>query len=130
VALEELYLAHNGFDSLAHLPPSLQRLRVLDLGGNKIAQVPPALGTWPELEDLWMNDNAVASAADACGVSSASALKTLYLEGNPFARADDYHERILSVAPATLRQLDALQLNANWPDLVARAPSAPVGAPS
>jgi protein phosphatase 1 regulatory subunit 7 len=121
-ALEELYLAHNGLLTFDDLPRSLSRLRLLDVAGNSIADV-CELGGWPQLEDLWLNDNKIPTLAAAGRLASSPALQTLYIEGNPLVDSPAYVEKVLAFAPTTLRQLDALTLAADWVAKVARAPA-------
>ncbi|KAJ1629919.1 hypothetical protein T492DRAFT_593338 [Pavlovales sp. CCMP2436] len=134
VALEELYVAHNGLSSFVDLPRTLTRLRVLDAAGNRIEAV-AELTPFPLLEDLWLNDNCIGTMAAAAAVAASLRLQTLYLEGNPLAQANDaYAVQLLAFAPASLRQLDAIVLAPDWVCKVSRSPPPPpeqlVGAPA
>ncbi|RZC13854.1 Protein phosphatase 1 regulatory inhibitor subunit PPP1R7-like isoform C [Glycine soja] len=83
VALEELYLSHNGIAKMEGLS-SLVNLRVLDVSSNKITLVDDIVNL-TKLEDLWLNDNQIASLegiAEAV-TGSKEKLTTIYLENNP-----------------------------------------------
>lgn len=108
VALEELYLSHNGIAKMEGLS-SLVNLRVLDVSSNKITLVDDIVNLtkylystdnllygfalvdslphiiYCRLEDLWLNDNQIASLegiAEAV-TGSKEKLTTIYLENNP-----------------------------------------------
>jgi protein phosphatase 1 regulatory subunit 7 len=109
VALEELYLSHNGITKMEGLS-SLVNLRVLDVSSNKLTSVDdiPNLTQYVyssisfltnelwllislprliyyRLEDLWLNDNQIESLegfAEAVA-GSRQKLTTIYLENNP-----------------------------------------------
>jgi protein phosphatase 1 regulatory subunit 7 len=111
VALEELYLSHNGITKMEGLS-SLVNLRVLDVSSNKLTSVDdiPNLTQYVyssisfltnelllislprliyyRLEDLWLNDNQIESLegfAEAVA-GSRQKLTTIYLENNPCVR--------------------------------------------
>ena len=89
-ALEELYLSHNGIVELAGLA-ALPRLRVLDVGANRVSGVADLAHAPPTLTDLWLNDNAIASLgglASALRAGGASgSITCAYLAGNPGVEA-------------------------------------------
>ena len=65
--LEELYLSFNGIDRLAGLR-ALRRLKILDLGNNRIAKLEASdLEGLECLEDLWLNDNSIPFLAGLLG---------------------------------------------------------------
>ncbi|CAA6672874.1 unnamed protein product [Spirodela intermedia] len=86
VALEELYLSHNGITRMEGLS-SLENLRVLDISNNKLTLV-EGISDLTRLEDLWLNDNQIPSleGLDAAVSGSREKLTTLYLENNPCSR--------------------------------------------
>ncbi|WMV29415.1 hypothetical protein MTR67_022800 [Solanum verrucosum] len=59
VALEELYLSHNGIVKMEGLS-TLVNLRVLDVSANKLTEIND-IENLTKLEDLWLNDNNIAS---------------------------------------------------------------------
>lgn len=105
--LTELYLSHNGIERIEGVS-SLTNLSVLDVSANAIARV-EGIAALVNLTEFWANDNAITD-LDEVGaeLAGAAGLQTVYLEGNPCARADDYQERALAVLPQALTQLDAL----------------------
>ena len=104
-SLEELYLSHNGIGRLEGLAP-LTRLKVLDVSSNRVAVV-EGLGTLTRLEDLWLNDNAIATldGLERALAAQRASLTTVYLSGNPCARAEGYRGALLALLP-NLAQLD------------------------
>ncbi|KAG2410977.1 Protein phosphatase 1 regulatory inhibitor subunit PPP1R7-like protein [Vigna angularis] len=83
IALEELYLSHNGISKMEGLS-TLVNLRVLDVSSNKLTSVDD-ITNLTQLEDLWLNDNQIASLegiAEAV-VGCREKLTTIYLEHNP-----------------------------------------------
>lgn len=113
VALEELYLSHNGIAKMEGLS-SLVNLRVLDVSSNKITSVDDIVNLtkyayfsvsgstdnllyvltlvdslprliYCRLEDLWLNDNQIASLEGIAEAVSGSKekLTTIYLKNNP-----------------------------------------------
>ncbi|CAI0403977.1 unnamed protein product, partial [Linum tenue] len=94
VALEELYLSHNGIEKMEGLS-TLVNLRVLDVSSNKLTSVDD-IQNLPKLEDLWLNDNRIeslGSISDAVA-GSREKLTTIYLANNPCVRF-----------PTTIKQL-------------------------
>lgn len=81
----------------------------MDLGANRIVEIPPPLHALTELEDLWLNDNRIASFADVENLvpMAAAALRTLYLERNPIATDFEYRKKIEVLMPQ-LEQIDAV----------------------
>src|SRR3954447_22919777 len=56
--LEELYVYERGLTAVpADLPERLPRLRILDLGHNRLASVPASLGALRGLDVLYLHDN-------------------------------------------------------------------------
>jgi len=111
VALEELYLSHNGISKMEGLS-ALVNLRVLDVSNNKLTSVDdiqnltkyftfpllqtdfcllvicflhPDFNLTYRLEDLWLNDNQIESleAITEAVTGSKEKLTTIYLENNP-----------------------------------------------
>lgn len=74
-----------------------------------LAPEPSARLTLPQLTDLWMNDNVIASLEDvAAGLAAQrGTLTCVYLRGNPCAEEDPaaYRERVRALLPR-LEQLD------------------------
>ena len=58
VQLDQLYLSHNGIESVGGGLAGNTELGTLDLAGNRIRQV-DGVAHLGELEDLWLNDNEV-----------------------------------------------------------------------
>lgn len=109
VALEELYLSHNGIAKMEGLS-SLVNLRVLDVASNKLTEIngianltrceKERTSLWickvcyspkkiknlgSRLEDLWLNDNQISSLdnLDEAVGGFRENLTTIYLERNP-----------------------------------------------
>ena len=103
--LRELYLSHNGIDSIAGVG-GLVNLRVLDVSNNRIAAI-EGLEELKDLEDLWANDNAIDSMENVVtGLAGPSAsLHTVNLQGNPVATSEAYKATLLHTLP-NLRELD------------------------
>jgi hypothetical protein len=61
-----------------------------------------------QLEDLWLNDNQIASldGLEEALISQRHSLTTIYMENNPAAKAADYKTRMLQLLP-NLSQLDS-----------------------
>ncbi|KAK1289487.1 hypothetical protein QJS10_CPB18g01104 [Acorus calamus] len=106
VALEELYLSHNGIAKMEGLS-SLENLRVLDVSSNKLTSVDD-IESLTRLEDLWLNDNQIVS-LDVIGsavLGSREKLTTIYLEHNPCAKSPDYSTTLRQIFP-NLQQVDS-----------------------
>lgn len=106
VALEELYLSHNGISKMEGLS-SLVNLRVLDVSSNKLSSVNDIQNlTW--LEDLWLNDNQIESLEDLAEAAAGSRekLATIYLENNPCAKSPSYSATLRQVFP-NIQQIDS-----------------------
>ncbi|KAJ8643237.1 hypothetical protein MRB53_004985 [Persea americana] len=87
IALEELYLSHNGILKMEGLS-TLVNLRVLDVSSNKLTAVSD-IENLTRLEDLWLNDNQIATLEDidSAVAGSRERLTTIYLEHNPCVKA-------------------------------------------
>jgi len=95
-SLEELYLSHNGIRVLEGLD-ALPKLRVLDVSSNRLTALGgggggggaggAALAAQSQLEDLWLNDNAIDDFSRLREDLAAcrGTLSTVYLDGNPAA---------------------------------------------
>ena len=59
------------------------------------------------LEELWLSDNAIRTAADLSPLRDLPCLQTIRLSGCPIAATPDYVDAVRQNAPATLTQLDA-----------------------
>mmetsp|Transcript_15462 Transcript_15462/g.35328 ORF Transcript_15462/g.35328 Transcript_15462/m.35328 type:complete len:389 (+) Transcript_15462:67-1233(+) len=113
--LTHLYMGHNNLPDLPDDVAKLTELVEIDLARNAITLIRPfpQLG---KLEELWLNDNQVASMDEVSNLRAFPALRTVYLERNPIhglgnpASEERYKEAILQAVP-DLAQLDALRLN-------------------
>ncbi|XP_016497535.1 protein phosphatase 1 regulatory inhibitor subunit PPP1R7 homolog [Nicotiana tabacum] len=106
VALEELYLSHNGIEKMEGLS-TLVNLRVLDVSANKLTEIND-IENLTKLEDLWLNDNNIASLV---GLAEAVAgakekLTTIYLERNPCAQSPNYTSSLRQIFP-NIEQIDS-----------------------
>lgn len=106
VALEELYLSHNGIAKMEGLS-SLVNLRVLDVSSNKITQVND-IQNLTQLEDLWLNDNQIESFEDLAEAVAGSKekLTTIYLENNPCGKTQNYSATLRGIFP-NIQQIDS-----------------------
>ncbi|KAK4373007.1 hypothetical protein RND71_008391 [Anisodus tanguticus] len=106
VALEELYLSHNGIAKMEGLS-TLVNLRVLDVSANKLTEIND-IENLTKLEDLWLNDNNIASLEGlAEAVSGArEKLTTIYLERNPCAQSPNYTSTLRQIFP-NVEQIDS-----------------------
>lgn len=105
--LEELYLSHNGLTSMDGIQ-KLRNLKILDLASNQIEHI-DHLQDLVKLTDFWFNGNQVTDFAELEQLKSATNLDTVYLEGNPLEKDDEYYTKILRILP-NLNQLDALMV--------------------
>ncbi|KAH1235904.1 Protein phosphatase 1 regulatory inhibitor subunit PPP1R7 [Glycine soja] len=136
VALEELYLSHNGIAKMEGLS-SLVNLRVLDVSSNKITSVDDIVNLtkyayfsvsgstdnllyvltlvdslprliYCRLEDLWLNDNQIASLEGIAEAVSGSKekLTTIYLKNNPCAKTPNYTGILREIFP-NIQQIDS-----------------------
>ncbi|KAL0308579.1 UNVERIFIED_CONTAM: protein phosphatase 1 regulatory inhibitor subunit PPP1R7 [Sesamum radiatum] len=106
VALEELYLSHNGIEKMEGLC-TLINLRVLDVSSNKLKEIND-IKNLAKLEDLWLNDNQITSLdsiAEAVA-SSRENLTTIYLERNPCANSPNYISTLRQIFPK-IQQIDS-----------------------
>ncbi|POO00843.1 LRR domain containing protein [Trema orientale] len=106
VALEELYLSHNGISKMEGLS-SLVNLRVLDVSSNKLTSVDD-IENLTQLEDLWLNDNQIESLEGIVEavVGSREKLATIYLENNPCAKSPNYSTTLRQTFP-NIQQIDS-----------------------
>ncbi|KAK9130999.1 hypothetical protein Sjap_011486 [Stephania japonica] len=106
IALEEIYLSHNGISKMEGLS-TLLNLRVLDVSSNKLTAVDD-IETLTKLEDLWLNDNQIASldGLDMALAGSRNHLTTIYLERNPCANTSNYSIMLRQFFP-NLEQIDS-----------------------
>ncbi|KAF9617975.1 hypothetical protein IFM89_039268 [Coptis chinensis] len=115
VALEELYLSHNGISKMEGLS-TLVNLRILDISSNKLTAVDDIEKLTRHsyglllcrLEDLWMNDNQIASldGLDLALAGSRDKLTTIYVEHNPCANSPNYTKTLRQFFP-NLEQIDS-----------------------
>jgi protein phosphatase 1 regulatory subunit 7 len=124
--LEELYLSHNGLETLADMPPSIVRtLQMLDVGTNRVTSL-AALPAFPALREFWFNNNKIATFEELTHVVSmcGSTLEAIYAEGNPFADTTQYRPK-MALLFEQLGELDGMPLvRPSW----ARAPGEPITA--
>ncbi|KAK8939066.1 hypothetical protein KSP39_PZI010924 [Platanthera zijinensis] len=106
VALEELYLSHNGIAKMEGLS-ALENLRVLDVSSNKLTAIDD-IEKLTRLEDLWLNDNQIVSLEgfDVSVAGSKERLTTIYLEHNPCASSPKYSATLKQIFPK-LQQIDS-----------------------
>lgn len=104
--LEELYLSHNGLKSMRGVE-QLKNLQLLDLGSNEIDRI-EGVETLLQLKEFWFNDNKLPSLDGLQVFRDVGVVETVYLEGNPVARNEDYQRSALSILPDSLEQLDAM----------------------
>lgn len=106
VALEELYLSHNGISKMEGLS-TLASLRVLDVSSNKLTSIDD-IERLTRLEDLWLNDNQIASLEGMAEAVSGSRekLTTIYLEHNPCAKSPNYTTTLREIFP-NIQQIDS-----------------------
>ncbi|GAV89765.1 LRR_4 domain-containing protein/LRR_8 domain-containing protein [Cephalotus follicularis] len=106
VALEELYLSHNGIAKMEGLS-TLINLRVLDVSSNKLTSVND-IRNLTQLEDLWLNDNQIESLEGIVEavVGSREKLTTIYLEKNPCAKSRNYSDKLRQIFP-NIEQIDS-----------------------
>eukprot|EP00922_Rhytidocystis_sp_ex-Travisia-forbesii_P061918 GHVS01091705.1.p1 GENE.GHVS01091705.1~~GHVS01091705.1.p1 ORF type:complete len:359 (-),score=43.72 GHVS01091705.1:217-1170(-) len=113
--LQELYLSHNRIGTPPEEIQKLTRLRLIDLGSNRVESV-GTLCAFSHLEDLWLNNNCVSSIQEITQLKSLKNLKTLYVEGNPLQAqlGPGYRQSIITLLP-DLQQLDAVPIVAARP---------------
>lgn len=106
VALEELYLSHNGIAKMEGLS-TLEKLRVLDVSSNKLTAIND-IEKLTRLDDLWLNDNQISSLEgfDVSVAGSKERLTTIYLEHNPCASSPKYSATLQQIFPK-LQQIDS-----------------------
>jgi len=106
VALEELYLSHNGIAKMEGLS-TLVNLRVLDLASNKLTMIND-IECLSQLEDLWLNDNQITSLESIAEAVAGSRekLTTIYLERNPCAKTENYLTTLRQIFP-NIQQVDS-----------------------
>eukprot|EP01056_Protomagalhaensia_sp_Gyna25_P004880 Protomagalhaensia_sp_Gyna_25__4879@NODE_512_length_3236_cov_146_664060_g401_i0_p2_GENE_NODE_512_length_3236_cov_146_664060_g401_i0NODE_512_length_3236_cov_146_664060_g401_i0_p2_ORF_typecomplete_len338_score41_55LRR_9/PF14580_6/3_7e15LRR_9/PF14580_6/1_5e11LRR_9/PF14580_6/0_02LRR_9/PF14580_6/9_6e21LRR_4/PF12799_7/0_019LRR_4/PF12799_7/8_1e10LRR_4/PF12799_7/2_3e10LRR_4/PF12799_7/4_8e08LRR_4/PF12799_7/1_8e05LRR_4/PF12799_7/44LRR_4/PF12799_7/2_4e07LRR_4/PF12799_7/1_1e05LRR_4/PF12799_7/15LRR_8/PF13855_ len=106
--LEEGYFSENQLPDPPEEILTWQRLRVLDLGKNKVKSL-RVVSKLKNLTELWLNDNCVASLEEVDHLKNLALLETLYLERNPLQEqlGPGYRQAILTRLPQ-LTQLDAL----------------------
>lgn len=105
VALEELYLSHNGIERIEGIE-NLTNLRILDISSNRITSL-EGISTLVNLTDLWANDNQIESLDDVEKylLPVKSHLSVAYMRGNPCASDTQYRLRMKYILPR-LEQLD------------------------
>ena len=97
--LEELYLSDQGISVVENLG-ALRRLTTLDLTNNKLATT-LGLPALPDLTDLWMGANGVASFEDVARLAALfPRLDTLMLDRNPIANDFQYRQRVKALVPS------------------------------
>ncbi|KAE9613979.1 hypothetical protein Lal_00016499 [Lupinus albus] len=106
IALEELYLSHNGISKMEGLS-SLVNLRVLDVSSNKLTSIDD-IQNLTQLEDLWLNDNQIKllEGISETVAGSKEKLTTIYLENNPCAKLPNYTAVLREIFP-NIQQIDS-----------------------
>lgn len=106
LALEELYLSHNGITKMEGLS-TLVNLRVLDVASNKLTAIED-IENLSQLEDLWLNDNQITSleGINESVAGSRETLITIYLERNPCANSPNYLTTLRQIFPK-IQQIDS-----------------------
>ncbi|XP_057813886.1 protein phosphatase 1 regulatory inhibitor subunit PPP1R7 homolog isoform X2 [Cryptomeria japonica] len=106
ISLEELYLSHNGISKMEGLS-TLVNLMVLDVSSNKLTSI-TGIENLARLEDLWLNDNQIASldGIDSALAGSREKLTTIYLEHNPCAKDPSYISTLRLNFPS-IQQIDS-----------------------
>ncbi|KAF9596198.1 hypothetical protein IFM89_007880 [Coptis chinensis] len=97
---------HNGISKMEGLS-TLVNLRILDISSNKLTAVDD-IEKLTRLEDLWMNDNQIASldGLDLALAGSRDKLTTIYVEHNPCANFPNYTNTLRQFFP-NLEQIDS-----------------------
>ena len=107
-----IHLAGNGLtrvssDSLS----AQQKLQILDLSKNKLASIPAAVTTLPDLSTLDMRKNKLARAHTLYPILRCPKLKYVSIAGNPIREKRELKERLLGTKDAelldVLKQLEA-----------------------
>eukprot|EP01054_Gregarina_sp_Poly1_P002602 Gregarina_sp_Poly_1__2601@NODE_1706_length_3510_cov_73_638978_g1117_i0_p2_GENE_NODE_1706_length_3510_cov_73_638978_g1117_i0NODE_1706_length_3510_cov_73_638978_g1117_i0_p2_ORF_typecomplete_len324_score55_27LRR_9/PF14580_6/2_4e13LRR_9/PF14580_6/1_2e16LRR_9/PF14580_6/1_1e12LRR_9/PF14580_6/9_1e12LRR_9/PF14580_6/2_6e05LRR_9/PF14580_6/2_4e22LRR_8/PF13855_6/0_29LRR_8/PF13855_6/5e05LRR_8/PF13855_6/3_4e07LRR_8/PF13855_6/6_6e08LRR_8/PF13855_6/2_6e06LRR_8/PF13855_6/3_9e08LRR_8/PF13855_6/1_1e09LRR_8/PF13855 len=106
--LEEAYFSENQLGNPPSEILSLSKLRVLDLGKNKVSNLSVISGL-ENLTELWLNDNEISSLEEVDKLKNLRKLETLYLERNPLQHklGPGYRAAVLARLPQ-LTQMDAL----------------------
>jgi protein phosphatase 1 regulatory subunit 7 len=108
-SLVELYLAHNGIDTVGAtkgLSLAFPNLNVLDLSRNKLTAADPFVHL-TSLEELWLSGNEIETFDDVkCLASLGQTLDTIYLEYNPLQKDPLYRKKLHELIPS-LSQIDA-----------------------
>ncbi|KZP31664.1 L domain-like protein [Athelia psychrophila] len=105
--LEDIYLSHNGVKKLEGLDHNL-KLKTLDLGSNFVPDVENIVHL-TRLEEVWLNNNKITTLQTLePQLRTATALETIYLEGNPVQESEggNYRRKIKMALPQ-LSQIDA-----------------------
>ena len=107
--LEELYLSHQGIESMEGLI-YLTSLHTLDLSSNKIIEL-KGMETLKKLEECWMNDNQIATFDSVAGqlVPLDATLRTVYLERCPVSKEFLYRKTLGEMLPSLI-QIDASRI--------------------
>ncbi|CDJ35327.1 uncharacterized protein EMH_0025340 [Eimeria mitis] len=111
--LRELYLSHNNIPSPPTEIRQLVELTVLDLSCNRIEDV-ENIASLSQLQDLWLNDNKLATVEKVRCLQQLPALGTLYLERNPLQASlgPGYRQAVTDVLPR-ISQLDAISIHSS-----------------
>jgi len=101
-----------GLAALAHFPPEMRALRVVQAANNAIARVQRGLArALPLLDVLVLANNRLATLAACAPLLELRALTVLSLLGNPVTRVADYRLTVVHCLPA-LRVLDNARVTA------------------
>jgi protein phosphatase 1 regulatory subunit 7 len=104
--LEELYLSHQAITEISGLE-SLVKLNTIDMIHNRLTTLEGLpVEALPELEELWVSENQIATFEQVACLDKAKALKTVYLEHNPLEKEFEYRLKLAAMVP-TLTKIDA-----------------------
>lgn len=105
--LLELYISHNGVESLAGIH-ACPRLQILDVGNNRIKKL-EGVGVLKNLVELWANGNMIDCFKDIeAELGPLEMLETVYFEGNPLEKDNrvTYRNKVRLCLPR-IKQIDA-----------------------
>lgn len=100
-------------------------LEEIDLSCNKLTAVPAFTRPMVNLEELWLNDNAISDTSSFSRLAAAPRLRTIYMERNPVQKECplDYRKSIIKASPDSLEQIDACIIPKCETNVVSSCPS-------